>query len=56
VNHTEAVKRIARYLKGNVNKGISFTPTNHHFKVWADADYGELYDRETAVDSPVMAK
>jgi hypothetical protein len=56
VNHTEAAKRIARYLKGNINKGITFEPTSHSFKVWADADYGGLYDHETAADSPVTAK
>jgi Reverse transcriptase (RNA-dependent DNA polymerase) len=55
-NHTEAVKRIARYLKGTVNKGIIFRPTDHAFKVYADADFGGLWDKETANDSPVTAK
>jgi hypothetical protein len=36
VNHTEAVKRIARYLKETVNEGIIFRPTDHKFKVYAD--------------------
>jgi hypothetical protein len=56
VNHTEAVKRIARYLKGTVNKGIIFRPTNHNFKVYADADFGGLWDKDTAEESPVTAK
>jgi Reverse transcriptase (RNA-dependent DNA polymerase) len=56
INHTKAVKRIARYLKGTINKGIIFKPTDHNFKVWADADFGGLWDKETAEDSPVTAK
>jgi Reverse transcriptase (RNA-dependent DNA polymerase) len=56
VNHTKAVKRIARYLVDSTHQGIKFKPTEHSFRVWADEDYGGLYDRETAADSPVTAK
>jgi hypothetical protein len=56
VNHTEAVKRIARYLKGNVSNRIVFKPTTHSFKVWADADFGGLRDKDSASDSPATAK
>jgi hypothetical protein len=56
VNHTEAIKWIARCLKANPEKGIIFKPTDHSFKVWADAAYGDLYNKETAADSPVTAK
>jgi hypothetical protein len=52
----EAVKRITRYLKGNVSNGIIFKPTTHNFKVWADADFGGLWDKELVADSPVTAK
>jgi hypothetical protein len=50
------VKRIARYLKGKVNQGIVFKPTDHNFKVWADADFGGLWEPEIAEDTPVTAK
>jgi hypothetical protein len=54
-NHTEAVKRIARYRKGLVNKEIIFKPMDNNFKVYADADFGGLWDN-TAADSPVTGK
>jgi Reverse transcriptase (RNA-dependent DNA polymerase) len=56
VNHSEAVKQIARYLKDSFNEGITFKPTDHSFKVWADADFGGLWDKGIARDSPVTAK
>jgi hypothetical protein len=56
VNHSEAVKRIRRYLSDSAEKGIEFMPTQHSFRVWAAADYGGLYDKETAADQPVTAK
>jgi hypothetical protein len=56
INHTEAVKRIARYLKGNVERGIIIRPTKHSFQVWVDADFAGLWDKETAMNKPVTAK
>jgi hypothetical protein len=56
IKHAETVKCIARYLMGNVNQGLIFKPTDHNFKVWADADFGGLWDKETAAESPVTAK
>jgi Reverse transcriptase (RNA-dependent DNA polymerase) len=55
-NHTEAVKRIGRYLIGTVNKGIILDPTEHSFEVYVDADFGGLWDREIAEDSPITSK
>jgi hypothetical protein len=55
-NHTEAVKRIVRYLKGTVEKGIIFDPTDHSFEVYVDADFGGLWNKEDAVDKPITAK
>jgi hypothetical protein len=50
VNDTEAMKRIARYLSDSQEQGIEFKPNQHSFRVRADADYGGLYNRETAPD------
>lgn len=55
-NHTEAVKRIARYLKGTMDKGIIYKPTTHSFEVWVDADFCGLWNRETAIDDPSTSK
>jgi hypothetical protein len=55
-NHTDAIKQIARYLKGTVNKGITMKPTENKFKVYVDADFGGLWDKETAADRPVTSK
>jgi hypothetical protein len=55
-NHTEAVKIIARYLKGTIDKGIIYKPTDHSFEVYVDADFGGLWDKESAVDKPITAK
>jgi hypothetical protein len=55
-NHTEAVKRIGRYLAGTVEKGIIMDPTKHEFEVHVDADFGGLWDKETARDKPITAK
>jgi Reverse transcriptase (RNA-dependent DNA polymerase) len=56
INHTEAVKRIVRYLVGTIDKGILMDPADHSFHVYADADFGRLWDREVAIDKPVTAK
>jgi Reverse transcriptase (RNA-dependent DNA polymerase) len=56
INHTEAVKRIGRYLIGTADKGIIFDPTKHSFEVYVDADFGGLWDSKTAADKPVTAK
>jgi hypothetical protein len=39
-----------------VSNGIVFKPTTHSFKVWADANFGGLWDKDSAPDSPVTAK
>jgi hypothetical protein len=56
VNHTDAVKRIARYLQGTIEKGIIYTPTEHSFEVYVDADFGGLWNREEASEKPITAK
>jgi Reverse transcriptase (RNA-dependent DNA polymerase) len=56
INHTEAVRRLARYLKGNVDRGIIMNPTEHSFEIYVDADFGGLWDKETAEDDPTTAK
>jgi hypothetical protein len=44
MNHTEAVKRIGRYLVGTINKIILMEPMDYSFQVFADADCGGLWD------------
>jgi Reverse transcriptase (RNA-dependent DNA polymerase) len=56
INHTEAIKRIFRYLAGTLDKVIIFYPTDHAFQVYADADFGGLWDHDKAADSPITAK
>jgi hypothetical protein len=56
INHNEAVGRIARYLKGTVDRGINMNPTEHSFEIYVDADFGGLWDKETAEDDPTTAK
>jgi hypothetical protein len=55
-NHTEAVKRIVRYLIDTVQQGIIMDPKDHSFEVYVDADFGGLWDREAAEDHPITAK
>jgi hypothetical protein len=55
-NHTEAIKKIARYLKGTVDKGIIMKPTENKFKVYVDADFGGLWDKQIAADRPITSK
>jgi histone deacetylase 1/2 len=56
-NHSQAVKRIGRYLLGTKDKGIVFKPDpSRSLEVFADADFCGLYDAETALYDPVTAK
>ena len=56
INHTEAVKRIARYLKEDPSKGMYLRPTGHSFEVYADADFCGLWKTEDPTNKPVTAK
>ena len=53
---TEAVKRIGRYLKGTIENGIIMNPTENKFKVYVDADFGGLWDKDQAEDHPITSK
>jgi hypothetical protein len=55
-NHTDAIKRIVRYLKGTEECGIIYKPNEHSFEVFADADYCGLWDKTIAMDDPTTAK
>jgi hypothetical protein len=44
INHTEAVKPLAQYLKANPEKGMYLRPTGHSFKVYADAHFCRLWN------------
>jgi hypothetical protein len=54
-NHTEAIKRLGRYLKENPEKGMFLRPTDHSFEVYADADFCGLWNIEPP-HKPVSAK
>jgi hypothetical protein len=43
-------------LKGTVDKGIILKPTENKFKVYVDADFGGLWDKEKALDHPITSK
>jgi hypothetical protein len=50
MSHLQAVKHIGRYLLGTKDKGIIMTPDpSHSIEVFTDADYGGLYNPETAL-------
>jgi hypothetical protein len=55
-NHTDAVKRIVRYLMGTKDKGIIYKPNNHSFEVFADANYCGLWDKSIAMEDATTAK
>ena len=56
-SHTEAVTKIARYLLGTRDKGMQIKPTNDPLlEVYADAEFGGLWKRETAANDPSTAK
>jgi Reverse transcriptase (RNA-dependent DNA polymerase) len=55
-NHTDAVKRIVRYLKGDPDKGLIYKPNEHSFVVYADADFCGLWDKTIAGEDPTTAK
>jgi hypothetical protein len=44
-NHTEDVKRIARYQIGTVEKGIIMSPSEHLFEMYMDANFGAMEQR-----------
>jgi hypothetical protein len=55
-NHTDAIKRIVRYLKGTEECGIIYKPNQHSFEVFADADYCGLWDKTVAMEDSTTAK
>jgi histone deacetylase 1/2 len=55
--HSQAVKRIGRYLLGTKDKGITFKPDpTRSLEVFADSDFCGLYNPETALYDPVTSK
>jgi hypothetical protein len=58
IKHSQAVKRIGRYLLGTKDKGMILTPDlNHSLEVFADADFCGLHeDPEMAIYDPITAK
>ena len=56
LKHEQAVKRIARYLKGTRNKGLLFTPSDElSLELHADADWAGLWNSELP-DDPTCVK
>jgi Reverse transcriptase (RNA-dependent DNA polymerase) len=54
-NHTDAVRRICRYLKDTPEQGMYLRPNGHSFEVYADADFCGLWGIEDA-NKPVSSK
>ena len=55
--HTEAVKRICRYLVGSRDKGYYMKPDyNLGFEVFADADFAGTWNKDTAENDPATAQ
>ena len=56
LKHEQAVKRIARYLKGTRDKGLLFKPTEElNLELHADADWAGLWNAELP-DDPTCVK
>ena len=58
IEHSNAVKRIGRYLRGTRTKGIYLKPNGDNFTVWADADYSGNWkkDDDEAIDNADTAR
>jgi hypothetical protein len=55
--HSQAVKRIGRYLLGTRDKGMIIKPDpDKALEVFADADFCGLYNQDTALQDPVTSK
>ena len=55
--HSDAVKRICRYLVGTRNKGYYMQPDyNLGFEVYADADFAGTWNKDTAENDPATAQ
>jgi hypothetical protein len=55
-SHAEAMKRICRYLKGTIDKGLEFKPTEAmELDMYVDADFAGLWNYEDDQD-PVCVK
>jgi hypothetical protein len=56
-SHTEAVKRIGRYLKGTATRGIIMTPgAVESFDCWVDSSHAGEWKREGAEDDSTTAR
>ena len=58
VEHGNAVKRIGRYLKGTMDKGLIMKPdlSNHSLDLHVDADFAGNWDKEIAANDPATAQ
>jgi hypothetical protein len=56
VTHTQAVRRIRKYLKGTADKGIILKPTDHSFESFVNADFCGLWNPETALYDTLTSK
>ena len=55
--HSEAVKRICRYLVGSRDKGYYMRPNyDLGFEVYADADFAGTWNKDTAENDPATAQ
>jgi Reverse transcriptase (RNA-dependent DNA polymerase)/GAG-pre-integrase domain len=56
IEHTQAIKMIARYLKGTKEKGIQCTPNNDSFKCYTDADFAGNWNADYAENDQSTAR
>ena len=55
-SHAKAIRRICRYLVRTRDKGIILDPKEESFTCYADADFGGLFNKDTAADDRTTAK
>ena len=56
VEHSQAVKRIGRYLLGTMDKGIVYAPDSTSLTCYCDASFSGEWDKEIAEFQPATAK
>jgi hypothetical protein len=54
--HTEAVKRIGRYLVATQDKGLIMKPNDEALECWVDAAHATEWSNKTAADDPSTAR
>jgi hypothetical protein len=56
IQHTNAVKRIGRYLLGTKDKGLIMKPNQEGMECWVDAAHASEWNNKTASSDPSSAR